>query len=309
MNSLRLIYGHVIRLTRRAKNAVYKGALPRFFDPLMARFVKPYTTLRMVILGMTYECQARCCHCGVSTLKRDLPELSKDEIDRVLAAAARLAVKSVYFFGGEPLLRPDFLEVVGSAARHGLNAEVSTNGLNLDENTARALKAAGNITKVWISIDSPDPAAHDMNRGVDGAFQCALDAVENCHRAGVSPLFSYYLTGENLRRGDLEKVIALGKELRVKGIRIFTPILCGELSGRSDLRLTREEQEKLDSLLEPGFVFLENDEYGRNVECVAWSRLMVYVSCYGDVQPCVTIPYSFGSIREEPLEKIVGRMW
>ena len=35
----------------------------------------------------------------------------------------------------------------------------------------------------------------------------------------------------------------------------------------------------------------------------------VYVSPYGDVQPCCFMPLSFGNIREEPLKTILERMW
>jgi len=43
--------------------------------------------------------------------------------------------------------------------------------------------------------------------------------------------------------------------------------------------------------------------------CHAVKKMQFYISAYGDVQPCCFMPLGFGNIREEPLGRIVRRMW
>jgi MoaA/NifB/PqqE/SkfB family radical SAM enzyme len=72
------------------------------------------------------------------------------------------------------------------------------------------------------------------------------------------------------------------------------------------------EREKLANLLEPGFVYLENLASARALThpiCSALARRYVYVSPYGDLQPCCFVPISFGNIRRRPLGEILKRLW
>ena len=38
-------------------------------------------------------------------------------------------------------------------------------------------------------------------------------------------------------------------------------------------------------------------------------KAYLYISPYGEVQPCCFIPLSFGNIRDEPVSAILDRMW
>jgi hypothetical protein len=75
--------------------------------------------------------------------------------------------------------------------------------------------------------------------------------------------------------------------------------------------LDRKEKQEIMNLMEPGFVFLE-EATGSGLNsgyCSAIRKRFIYISCYGDVQPCCYVPLSFGNIRSEPLIRITKRMW
>jgi radical SAM protein with 4Fe4S-binding SPASM domain len=76
----------------------------------------------------------------------------------------------ISLFGGEPLLFPDILPLVGEIKRRGLTCTVITNGGRL-EPLARDLVEAG-IDSIAVSIDGP-PEVHNRIRGSVDSFEKA----------------------------------------------------------------------------------------------------------------------------------------
>src|SRR5437868_3834432 len=100
---------------------------------LTDRYGRAITYLR---LSVTDRCNLKCVYCtpvssGVFLPRDDL--LSDDEIVEILQTMARGGLEKVRFTGGEPLVRPGFLELVERlGAIEGLRELCfSTNGLVL----------------------------------------------------------------------------------------------------------------------------------------------------------------------------------
>jgi radical SAM protein with 4Fe4S-binding SPASM domain len=87
------------------------------------------------------------------------------------------------FSGGEPLMRPDVLELIAAAKAAGLRAVLSTNGTLINEELAGKLSAAG-LSYVGVSLDGLE-TVHDAFRGVPGAFRCTMRGIRACIAAGV----------------------------------------------------------------------------------------------------------------------------
>ena len=302
-------YRKVIKVLSAGKQAVYGRRLPPALQPILRRFVKPYLPPKVVMLAVTYKCQAKCAHCGMDNYIKKMPELTRDEIATILDQARAMGVRYMYYFGGEPLVRPDFLDLVKDARDRGFKVRFDTNGLKLDDEMARKLTEAGDLYLVGISIDSPDPEEHDNNRGVPGAFDALVRAIGSCRKAGIPVHLSYYVTRDNLRHGKLSRVIELGRKWKVDGIRLMSPIICGKLLDSPDMKFTPEEEKELESYFEPGFVFKEQDDLNEHYKCPAFNKEYIYISPYGEVQPCCFVPIMFGNVREEPLQDIMERMW
>ena len=69
---------------------------------------------------LTYACNLACVHC-LSSGRRDPGELSPAEARGIVDDMVALKVFYVNIGGGEPMLRPDFMDLVsyGSSARSG----------------------------------------------------------------------------------------------------------------------------------------------------------------------------------------------
>jgi MoaA/NifB/PqqE/SkfB family radical SAM enzyme len=262
------------------------------------------------MIAVTYDCQCSCQHCDTAKYKKkNETELNTDEFMILIDQMTDIGVGGIFFFGGEPLLRRDLLTLVRYSKQKRLETRFDTNGYLLNSRLAKQLKEAG-LDMVGVSIDSCDPKEHDGWRGINGIFDRAIRAIKYSLYEGIECYISTFATNENVNNGDLEGIISLGRRLRVQQVRITFPILTGNWLGADEMRLNLDAEEKLKSLARSKFVSLVH--YWPNdprFYCDAAEGRLIYVSCYGDVQPCFAIPLSFGNVRQEPLKVIVTRMY
>lgn len=128
--------------------------LPRQLEePLIDAHGRRITYLR---LSVTDRCDFRCIYCmdeDMTFLPRD-QVLSAEELEQVAAAFVRQGVTKIRLTGGEPLVRPDLVEIVARIkALSGLEElALTTNGSRLEEYAA-PLKQAG-LDRINISLDS-----------------------------------------------------------------------------------------------------------------------------------------------------------
>lgn len=131
---------------------------------------------------VNYRCNFRCsfCHYWCDPMG-DAPELSVADFRAGSRKLGRLGAILVSLAGGEPLVRPDIVEIVEAVAEWHLPF-VTTNGWFVNKGLAEDLFAAG-LWGVSVSIDYADAERHDRRRGAPGAHARALAAIE--HFAGV----------------------------------------------------------------------------------------------------------------------------
>ncbi len=133
---------------------------------------------------VTYRCNFRCGFCGywcdpLSTA----PEPTVEQIDRACGKLDKLGTTFISLAGGEPLIRDDIVEICHRVARFHISF-VTTNGWYLTPELARQLFEAG-LWGVSVSIDYADPAMHDKRRGVEGAFERAVRALDYLQAARI----------------------------------------------------------------------------------------------------------------------------
>lgn len=126
---------------------------------------------------VTYRCNFRCgfCHYWRDPMG-ELPEQTLEQFDVGSRKLAKLGTMFISLAGGEPLLRDDIVEVARIVSRQHV-CFMTTNGWGLTPDLARDLFAA----KLWgvsVSLDYADPAMHDRRRGMPGAFERAVRALE-----------------------------------------------------------------------------------------------------------------------------------
>jgi len=169
---------------------------------------------------LTYGCNLACVHCLSSSGRRDPRELTTGEARRVIDDLHDLQVFYVNIGGGEPMIRPDFFDLIGHATKRGVGVKFSTNGTMLTPPAARRL-AAMDYVDVQVSIDGADAATNDPVRGT-GSYAAARRAMDNLAAAGFGQFkISVVITRHNVGQlDDLERLAdSYGARLRLTRLR------------------------------------------------------------------------------------------
>jgi len=181
---------------------------------------KPKYTPRLIAWEITRSCTLHCKHCRASAESGPYEnELSLDEIKQVLSSIAARYKPIIILTGGEPLMRPDLFDIIAEVVRLGLKPVLATCGALLTPEMARRLVSAG-IERISVSIDGPDAASHDDFRGVPGAFDAAMAALDAARQAGLEFQINTTITRENV--AALEDILGLAVK---QGAAAFHPFL------------------------------------------------------------------------------------
>jgi len=254
------------------------------------------------VLGLTYICQCNCVHCGMAIYEKNISAELKTIDWLKIINGLPASIKDIVFFGGEPTLRTDIAKLVSAAKKRGFNTVIDTNGYLLTDDFVKRMKIAG-LDFFEISIDSSSPEIHDSLRGTDGLFNRLQEGIKNCKFNDLDFFVSTYATKENIKNGELKKIIDLAKYMGATYVRVLSPILTGKWLEEENLRLDDQERQALNNILDDKFSFSE-ERY-----CLCVNKKLIYVSPYGEVQPCPYIPFVFGNINKESIKSIIDRMW
>lgn len=160
----------------------------------------------VVVWAVTRACNLKCVHCYANAdASADPDELSYAEGCDLLQQLKDYGVPAVLFSGGEPLARPDTLDLIAHARGLELPCTLSTNGLLIDDPTAGRLAELG-VKYVGISLDGIGKT-HDKLRGQRGAFERTLAAIRRCKRHGLKVGVRFTIHRFNL--DHLDEIFAL----------------------------------------------------------------------------------------------------
>lgn len=192
----------------------------------------------VVVWNVTKRCNLRCVHCYASADPSPHPdELTTEEGMALLEDLAQFGCPVVLFSGGEPFMRPDILDLIHKAVSLGLRAVVSTNGVLIDRALARELKKCG-LSYVGISMDGLREV-HDRFRGVKGAFDKAMEAVENCKAEGIKVGLRF--TINKLNAQEIPGIFDLVEEYQIPRICFYHLVYAGRGSKLMEQDLSHEE--------------------------------------------------------------------
>lgn len=167
---------------------------------------------------VTYACNLSCLHCLSDSGRKQPGELSTDQGFRIIDQLAGLKVFQVNIGGGEPFLRPDFLDLMDYAHQKGIVTCISTNGTLIDEETARRLDHR--LVYIQVSLDGATASSNDAVRG-SGSFQRVIKALDCLRRRDIEVSINTVLTRYSFP--ELDKLVGLaaayGAKLRVSRFR------------------------------------------------------------------------------------------
>jgi mycofactocin radical SAM maturase len=133
----------------------------------------------------------------------------------------QLSANKVFQFnigGGEPFMRPDFLDLMDYAHSKGMVTCISTNGTLIDEETAKRLDK--NLVYIQVSLDGATAEANDAIRG-KGSYKNVIKALGYLKKRDIEVSINTVLT--RLSFPQLDDMVRLaadyGAKLRVSRFR------------------------------------------------------------------------------------------
>lgn len=141
-------------------------------------------TVTNLRISLTPECNLRCIYCHAEGEVNPKEQMSTEEIAELMQVAAKFGIRSIKFTGGEPMLRPDLLDII-RAVPPGIESSMTTNGTLL-AGKAAALREAG-LSRVNVSLDTLRP---DRYREITGRDQLdrVLAGIRAAIDAGLTPV-------------------------------------------------------------------------------------------------------------------------
>ena len=154
---------------------------------LVDRFGREHRDLRV---SLTDRCNLRCTYCMPAEGLEWLPsadQLTAEEITRVVRVATQLGITEVRLTGGEPLIRPDVVDIVARITALPLapDMSVTTNGLRLAA-LAGPLADAG-LARVNISCDTLSPETF-AKLTLRDRLDDVLAGIAAARAAGLAPI-------------------------------------------------------------------------------------------------------------------------
>lgn len=146
---------------------------------------------------LTYRCNLKCRHCYcVSDGSRE--ELDLGRIRGILDELAESGCLWVLFTGGEPLLRPDFLDIYTYAKHKGLLVMLFTNGTLLTPGIADHL-AEYRPFVIEISLYGATEDTYEKVTGVKGSYARCMRGIELARERELPLKLKTMITRDNYK--------------------------------------------------------------------------------------------------------------
>jgi len=248
-----------------------------------------------LIAELTHRCPLHCVYCSNPLeLKHRADELSTQDWSRVFREAAEAGVLQIDFTGGEPLARPDIVDLVRSAREAGLYVNLITSGMPLDEARLDELVQAG-LDHIQLSFQGAAEESANEFSGTKAHAQ-KLRVLEWLKHRRVALTLNFVIHRRNM--DQLPEMLAIAESSSANRIEFANVQYYGwAFSNRENLLPTREQldrsvefmkhaQERLRGRMQVEYVV--PDYYAKYPKaCMGgWGQKMILITPNGDVLPC-----------------------
>jgi pyrroloquinoline quinone biosynthesis protein E len=270
-----------------------------------------------LIAELTHRCPLHCVYCSNPLeLHARSVELSTVDWARVFQEAAALGVLQADFTGGEPLIRPDILELIRTARAAGLYVNLITSGLPLDESRLEALVQSG-LDHFQLSFQG---AREEIAQEISGtkAHSQKLRVLEWLKRHRVAVTLNFVIHRRNI--DQLPEMLALAESSSASRVEFAHVQYYGwAFANRNSLLPTRDQltysidflkkaQERLAGKIKVEYVV--PDYYAKYPKpCMGgWGRKLMLITPNGDALPChaarVIPGLTFENVKNHSLREI-----
>lgn len=316
VNWFLLQYMRKFRVMKIGSRLIIHSHLPPLNSKAFSRFIDEHVLAEFpgpshAQIGVTAACPQNCGYCY--NKGREGVVMDTKTILSLVGDLKRMGVFWIGLTGGEPLLNREIVRIV-EAIGDDCSAKLFTTGFGLTKELAADLKRAG-LFYVTVSLDHWDEETHDRIRGCKGAFRTALRAIETFRELGdIHVSVSAVLSGDMLGAGHVEELLVYLRRLEVHEAWLSEAKPSPQTTGGVVRVITESErldlirlQDRLNRRGEMTVNYLGHFEDRQHFGCTAGHK-MVYIDPFGEVNPCVFVPMSFGNVRERSLRSLYGDM-
>lgn len=259
-----------------------------------------------MIVSVTRQCNLKCKGCYAGELHRKTnTELTEEQLRKVFQEADELGISIILIAGGEPLSRPQVLNIAMEHPK--IIFPLFTNGLLLTEELIGELRTKRNVIPI-ISLEGFESDT-DARRG-KGVYQQVRDVFEKLRQEKLFFGVSLTVTRENF--GTITGRNFIG-DLIESGVKLFLFVEYVPVKPDTENLVPSEEQRAviLDLMQQcrkeyPGlFIAFPGDEENFG-GCLSSGRGFVHISPDGALEPCPFAPYSDANLKSETLKEALN---
>jgi PqqA peptide cyclase len=248
-----------------------------------------------LIAELTHRCPLHCVYCSNPVeLTARSEELSTEIWARVFAEAAQAGVLQADFTGGEPLARPDILDLIRAARTAGLYVNLISSGMPLDKTRLAHLVEAG-LDHFQLSFQG---AHEDTANEISGTKSHAqkLRVLEWLKKVRVAVTLNFVIHRRNI--DQIEEMLEIAESSSATRVEFANVQYYGwAFANREHLLPTRAQLDHSREVLRAaeerlrGKIRIESvvpDYYAKYPKpCMSgWGRKLMLITPNGDVLPC-----------------------
>src|SRR6202047_3480194 len=255
----------------------------------------PLTHPLALIAELTHRCPLHCVYCSNPIeLTNRSEELPAETWYQVFQQAAQLGVRKADLTGGEPLARPDILELIRSARVAGLYVNLITSGMPLDEVRLAKLVDAG-LDHFQLSFQAAhEETAQEISNTKSHAQK--LRVLEWLKKVRVAVTLNFVIHRRNI--DQIQEMLQIAESSSATRVEFANVQYYGwAFANRENLLPTREQLERSLEIIKSadqrlrGKIRIESvvpDYYAKYPKpCMGgWGRKLMLITPNGDALPC-----------------------
>ncbi|MFZ3207735.1 MAG: radical SAM protein [Geobacteraceae bacterium] len=265
------------------------------------------------LLSMEIEfnqsCNFRCIYCYASDNPNRLNELSQEEFCDVIHQAKELGARKIIILGGEPLLYPHIMEMIGYIRSLEMEIELFTNGTNITQSVAQELFDNG--VRVVLKMNTFNESLQDTLSGRKGSYIQIQEALKNLKLVGYPSQENPMGVSSIICQQNIDELPRMWEWLRDQNILPYFEMLTPQGGAREHNMLELDSRTMGD--LFQKLSIIDKTKYGIHWdpkpplvggECLR-HQFSCAVNSEGYVQSCVGITIPIGNVKELGLKEIL----
>ncbi len=256
-----------------------------------------------VLVEVCYNCNENCIHCCLDNHTK--PGLTLEQYNHLFDQMVEVGTFYVILTGGEPFIRPDFIEIVKAARKRRLSVTIFTNATLVTEQQIATLRSLY-IDEIHVSIYSAEAAIHDSITRVHGSFAKSTTAIKQMVAAGITVRIKCPLM--NITADGIHSLKKLARDL---GVNIqYSTVITAKNDGNSDTHRCQLTPSQLQTVVSDPDVTSQGTEpiyFRENLDCIPCDTVFNggAIDPDGNVYVCNQLRIIGGNI----LTQSLGQIW